>query len=432
MRFLVGLFILTIHLFALNKDFDLYKMDGKEGGNTLLIVGGIHGDEPGGYFAPAILQRYYKIQKGNLWVIPNLNGDSIMANTRGIYNDMNRKFASIEKNDPDFFVVKRVKEIILNKDIDLILNLHDGYGFFREKYENAIFNPNSWGQATIIDQSKVNGSQKFSDLNEIASSVNSKLNGDKLFQNFHSFNVKNTETKFKDEQMKLSLTYFAVTNNKPAFAIETSKNITDLTQKVVYQLKSIEEFMRIMNIEFSRDFDLNNEEEVKKRIYDFGNVTINSNILFDLKDIRKTIKYVPLKNSNNDFKFDHPLGRVKYTNNKYELYIGNIQVAEISAQTFEMANCPTNNLKMEVDGKVIDVNFAQQIDVKESFKILKIAYRVNIIGFSRDNVESEDSILIKRSDISDNYALDNKGKRHRVEFYKDGKFCGMIVVNFSK
>ena len=432
MRFLIGLFVLVIHLFALNKDFDLYKMAGKEAGNTLLIVGGIHGDEPGGYFAPAILQKYYQIQKGNLWVIPNLNGDSIMANTRGIYNDMNRKFASIEKNDPDFFVVKRVKEIILNKDIDLILNLHDGYGFFREKYENAIFNPNSWGQATIIDQDKVHGSEKFANLDEIANSVNSKLNGDKLFQNFHSFNVKNTQTKFKDEQMKLSLTYFAVTNNKPAFAIETSKNITELTQKVIYQLKSIEEFMKIMNIEFSRDFDLNNEAEVKKRVFDFGSVTINNNILFDFEDVKKTIKYVPLKNANNEFKFDHPLGRVKYTNNKYELYIGNIEVAEVYPQVFEMVNCPTNNLKIEADGKIIDINFAQQIDIKENFKILKSDYRVNVIGFSKEDVESEDSILIKREDIWDFYSLDNSGKKHRVEFYKDGKFCGMIIINFSK
>ncbi len=100
----------------------------------------------------------------------------------------------------------------------------------------------------------------------------------------------NTKTKQKDEQMQQSLTFFAVTHNKPAFAIETSKNITELTYKVIYQLKSIEEFMKIMNIEFERDFDLNNYEEVKSRIYDFGKIKINDNIGFDLSDIKNNMR----------------------------------------------------------------------------------------------------------------------------------------------
>ncbi|GAB1466972.1 hypothetical protein MASR2M54_24720 [Aliarcobacter cryaerophilus] len=127
--------------------------------------------------------------------------------------------------------------------------------------------------------------EKFGNLDEIASTVRDNLNKDKLFQDHHYFGVKNTETKAKDEQQQLSLTFFAVTNNKPAFAIETSKNITDLTEKVIYQLKSIEEFMRIMDIEFSRNFDVNNYKEVQKLLFDFGKIEINNNISFNLNDI---------------------------------------------------------------------------------------------------------------------------------------------------
>lgn len=113
-------------------------------------------------------------------------------------------------------------------------------------------------------------------------------------------------------------------------------------------------------------------------------------------------------------------------------YILEILKLQSYPQVFEMVNCPTNNLKIEADGKIIDINFAQQIDIKENFKILKSDYRVNVIGFSKEDLESEDSILIKREDIWDFYSLDNSGKKHRVEFYKDGKFCGMIIINFSK
>ena len=50
-----------------------------------------------------------------------------------------------------------------------------------------------------------------------------------------------------------------------------------------------------MNIEFEREFDINNYEDVKSKVYDFGKVTINNNISFDLSDIKNSVKFVPLK-----------------------------------------------------------------------------------------------------------------------------------------
>ena len=428
MRFFI-VFLPFIYLFASNTPFDIYKKETNPSQHTLLIIGGIHGDEPGGYFAPAFLEKYYKIKSGNLWIIPNLNVDSIMANNRGINGDMNRKFNMIDKNDKDILTVQRIKEIILEKRVDLILNLHDGFGFYRDVYEDVVFNPNSWGQATIIDQEKID--DKFGNLDEIANQVKANLNKEGLFEHFHAFNVKNTQTKQKDEQMRQSLTFFAVSNNKPAFAIETSKNITDLTYKVIYQLKSIEEFMNIMNIEFEREFDINNYEDVKSKVYDFGKVTINNNISFDLSDIKNSVKFVPLKKENNKFEFSHTLGKVKFIDNKYEIYIGNIKVCDLSPQIFEMTETQ-NKIKMIVDEKEIETSFASEIDIKNDFKILKSELRANIIGFSKNGVDSEDDVLIKKDDIQDIYSLDTNKSKYRAEFYKDGKFIGMIVLNFIK
>ncbi|MFA6741462.1 MAG: M99 family carboxypeptidase catalytic domain-containing protein [Arcobacteraceae bacterium] len=431
MKSIIVYFILFIQLFAANTPFDLFKKETNPNQHTLLVIGGIHGDEPGGYFAPAILEKYYKIKSGNLWIIPNINVDSIMANSRGIYGDMNRKFSSIDETDNDFITINKIKNIILDKKVDLILNLHDGHGFYRNKYENAIFNPNAWGQATIIDQEKMNGLEKFGNLDEIATKVTNILNEDNLFQNYHSFGVKNTQTKFKDEQMQLSLTYFAVTNNKPALAIETSKNITELTYKVIYQLKSIEEFMKIMDIKFERDFDINNYKEIESRIFDFGKVKINDNITLELSDIKNNIRFVPLKKEDNKFDFTHTLAKVKYNDNKYEIYIGNIKISDLYPQVFDLATTK-NKVKIIVDNKEIETSFASQIDIKNDFKIAKSDFRVNIIGFSKDGLDSEDNILIKKSDIQENYSIDNNKTKFRAEFYKDGKFYGMIILNFLK
>ena len=61
---------------------------------------------------------------------------------------------------------------------------------------------------------------------------------------------------------------------------------------------------------------------------------------------------------------------------------------------------------------------------------MKTDFRVNVIGFSKDGVDSEDDILITESEIADNYSVDNNKKKYRAEFYKDGKFYGMIILNF--
>ncbi len=290
-----------------------------------------------------------------------------------------------------------------------------------------VFNPNSWGQATIIDQEKID--EKFGNLGEIANQVNKNVNNEGLYKDFHTFGVKNTQTKEKDEQMQQSLTFFAVTHNKPAFAIETSKNITELTHKVIYQLKAIEEFMKIMNIEFERDFDINNYAEVEKRVNDFGKITINDNISFDLTDIKNNLRFVPLKKENNKFDLTHTLARVKFDDNKYEIHIGNIKVCDLYPQIFDVVNTQ-EKIKILVDGKEIETTFGNQIDIKNDFKIEKSDFRVNIIGFSKDKIDSEDDILIKKDDIQDNYSIDNNKTKYRAEFYKDGKFYGMIILNF--
>ena len=105
---------------------------------TLLVISGIHGNEPGSYFATALLSQYYTIKKGSLWIVPDLNQLSIQNNSRGTNGDMNRKFADIDPSDPDYSIVKEIQEIIKEPQIGLILNLHDGHGFYRKEYQNTI------------------------------------------------------------------------------------------------------------------------------------------------------------------------------------------------------------------------------------------------------------------------------------------------------
>ena len=407
----------------------LIKKENSDSNTTLLVIGGIHGNEPGGYFAASILATHYTIKSKNLWIVPNLNQASIINNKRGIHGDMNRKFAKIAKNDKDKEIVQNIKKVILSKNVSLVLNLHDGHGFYRAKNQGSIFNPNAWGQTCVIDQCELKEQQKFGDLNQIASTVKNNINK-KLLKKHHSFNVKNTKTKYDDEAMQLSLTYFAVTNDKPAFAIETSKNLSTLSQKVFYQLLAIEEFMKIMHIEFSRNFVFN-EQEIAKIIKNYGTLKINGNILLNFSDIKKSLSFIPIKSKGNVLEFSHPLGSFKKVRGNYVIYVGNKKLTTLKPQYFKMAKNCHKNFDILIDGRETSVAKTSEFFVNDDFKVLKNKdYRVNIIGYYVKGHVDESGLTVNRKDLNKRYSVDKSNKVYRVEFYKNDEFCSMNMVHF--
>ena len=73
-------------------ELNIYKIFGKNPGKTLMLIGGIQGNEPGGFLS-ADLYADMSLEKGNLIVVPRANFNSIILNKRGPNGDMNRKFS---------------------------------------------------------------------------------------------------------------------------------------------------------------------------------------------------------------------------------------------------------------------------------------------------------------------------------------------------
>jgi hypothetical protein len=219
--------IFTSFLFGQNFNFTLIKKGTLDTNNTMLIVGGIQGDEPGGFMAASLISTHYEITKGSVWIVPNFNFYSIIKRNRGPYGDMNRKFAKLSKNDPDYKTIERMKKIIKKPNIKMVLNLHDGSGFYRKKYIDKSHQPLKWGQATIIDQDKING-VLYGNLAQIAKSVDEHINKN-LIKKEHIFHTKNTKTfinkTFEEKEMGKTLTFYALSQGKAAFGNESSKSL---------------------------------------------------------------------------------------------------------------------------------------------------------------------------------------------------------------
>jgi hypothetical protein len=224
---------------------DVYLINGTKPGPTLLLMGGIQGDEPGGYLA-ADLYADISLQQGNMIVIPRANLLSIVSNNRGLHGDMNRKFA-VEANptDRESEVVATIKKLM--KKSDFFLNLHDGSGFYSNTWESPMRNPLRFGQSIIADAAAhtlPDGKQISMEaiVQRVLAKVNRQIPVSEHHFHFNNHRTLAPDTKHKEQ--RLSATFHALTRvGIPAFGIETSKSITDFSTRVKYQTMVINAFL---------------------------------------------------------------------------------------------------------------------------------------------------------------------------------------------
>ena len=412
-------------------DFDLIKK-GIQDDNTLLIVGGIQGDEPGGFMAASLISTHYNITKGSVWVVPNLNFYSIIRRNRGSFGDMNRKFARLPKNDPEYKIVQRIKKYIRAKEVKLIINLHDGSGFYRPVYIDKNHQPKKWGQCVVIDQEDLPGVKKYADTLNISEQIIKHLNT-KLLSAEDIFRTKNTHTRFKktseEKDMAKTLTYYAVTNGKSAFGHETSKSLS-IPKRVYYKLLAMEKFMDIMGIEYSRKFDMN-IKSIKKVLNDDISIKFNdTDVKLSFKDIRNIQKYFPIdKNGIVKYLPSNPLIKIIKTNNIYTIYYGNRRLTRLAADYSKHVSF-NDKIKFNVDGKNKIVSFGDTIKVKKIFMVKNTnKFRVNVIGY-KSNKKLETNQNIKKSNFIKKHSIDKKANIYRIEFYSGKSFAGMILVEY--
>ena len=412
---------------TLNK-FSFHSLGTGEG-PTLLVVGGIQGDEPGGFSAAALLSTHYSITKGNLWIVPDLNFASIVNRSRGDFGDMNRKFAHLDANDPEYDLVQGIKTILLAEEVDLVLNLHDGSGFYCPTWINKLRNPNRWGQSVIIDKQEMEA-PRFNKLHHMATKAEEDANA-ALVHPDHRYFIRNTNTHLGDKEMEKSLSWFAVLNGKPAFGIEASKEFTT-EYRSYYHMLIVESFMRQMGIEFERDFHLSPKSVL---------VALNSNLtlsLYDgkivlpLDDVRPTLNNIPFDSANSPIHLaSRPLLSLIDEKSNWRVAYGNRTLTRIQAEKMPFDDS-LQGVTLDVDGKTITASMGSTIAVNKEFMVHHLdGYRVNAIGATKEVDGTEAGVTLIQKDFMERFSVDKKGLLYRVEVYKDDAFCGMILVDFG-
>ncbi len=397
-----------------------------KGEPSVLIVGGIQGDEPGGFSAASLLVTHYTLSKGAITVVPNLNFTGIIKRSRGPHGDMNRKFATLKKNDPEYQAIQRIQTLIRDSGIKLVLNLHDGSGFYRPHYVSAEANPKRWGQSIIIDKSGLEQGDNIlqSCATEIVQTVNHRL----LDAN-HAFYLKNTLTDRGNSEMEKSLTWFAVRNNIPAFGIEASKSFS-VALRTYYHLLAVEAFLQHMDIDFQRHFVLS-PQGITAALKD--NVSLHfadGRVFLPLTDLRpRILGTIPLPKRPTTFTANKPILAVVETGDNLVIHDGNNRLTRFKPE-WHTVDTSIQTLDVEIDGTLRTISFGERVDVSKTFLVQKASeIRINAIGATKGKDES--NLLLRATDFNTQFSIDRKGTLYRVEAYRGAHFVGMFLVRFT-
>jgi hypothetical protein len=115
--------------------------------------------------------------------------------------------------------------------------------------------------------------------------------------------------------------------------------------------------------------------------------------------------------------------------NFYKIMNGNKFITKLLPETYQFNNS-LEEVEIIIDGNKNSFKMGSTIEVNDWFKIPKInGYRVNIIGYTSKSNETNKKISLQ--DMQNEYAIDQKNGKYRIEFYKEEKFCGMILVQFK-
>ena len=418
-------------------DFEVVK---KEAGSapTLLLIGGIQGDEPGGFNATNVFLNHYTIKKGSVWVVPVLNPHSMLKNHRGIYDDMNRKFAALSPNDPEAPIIAHIKELIRAKEVSAVLHLHDGSGYYRATYESALLNPNRWGNCTVIDQTMLEGAE-FGALEKQAQNIVDHINAH-LLKPIHRYHLRNTQTAQKDPEMRKALTFYAINQGKPAYANEASKEL-NVAERVYYHLLAIESMLSQMGIAFERDFDLT-PKGVQKAINDpkqrFSIEGMPSFPLFGLRALQASFPLPKGKDYGTiRIESDNKILGLLPRENLLVLKYGNRVMSKFAPNFIEFG-APLAPINARIDGKEARVAMGEVVRVAQKIELESIApqttqntientialdsapatetitksVRAKVVGLTKQNPSS-----ISKAALNPNASIDVGGNLYRVEFY---------------
>lgn len=206
----------------------LYERSSGVPGPTIVIIGGLHGNEPAGYLAARRIANW-KCLSGTLVVLPDAHREAIRRKVRAYPGNMNSMFPGKD----DGTSMERLAFEIWRKAVvayrpDLLLTLHESLDFH-------VLDPSRYGQSLVYD---------FRELDPLMQRALNRVNPD-ILTPLHKFVL--FPIAFRGCPTYAAWKWLHV----PATSIETSRTL-DLNTRVAYQLMMCMGFLDEFGMDYAQ------------------------------------------------------------------------------------------------------------------------------------------------------------------------------------
>ncbi len=117
----------------------LYVFASGNEGHIALALGGVHGNEPGGWLAADRVVERLRPQNGALVVIPRANRVAVglLERTTEALADLNRSYPGFEDGRPMERMALEIVKAIHEFHVDLVVDMHESWSFYRDRTSNG-------------------------------------------------------------------------------------------------------------------------------------------------------------------------------------------------------------------------------------------------------------------------------------------------------
>jgi hypothetical protein len=138
-------------------------------GPIALALGGVHGNEPGGWLAAERAVRQLRPDTGALIVIPRANrvATEVFARTTDEIGDLNRAYPGDPNGTPSQQIAHQIVELIREFHVGLVVDMHESWAFYKDRPQN--------GTAFLGQTIGTNGAQASELSRAVVEAVNSRI-----------------------------------------------------------------------------------------------------------------------------------------------------------------------------------------------------------------------------------------------------------------
>lgn len=106
-----------------------YLIDSQRTGPTVMVIGGVHGDEPAGHYAAQQIADW-QIRRGRLVVVPAANRLGLLNQRRTVpgVGDLNRMFAGAQSR---YTLPRALWNLAVRMQPDWVVDLHESRDYYR-------------------------------------------------------------------------------------------------------------------------------------------------------------------------------------------------------------------------------------------------------------------------------------------------------------